>query len=354
MKRSMIGKLAGICLMSSVMVLGAAQTTYAVSVTGTNAVAGGALALENYYKDSNAASIKTNSRTVKVAPALEKVPGYDNLGIANVQESLNIREQPENGKILGRLLKNGACEVLSYEDGWYYVESGDITGYVSGEYLLTGEEALKRAWDVMANMATVTADALRLRAEPNTESEIIDTLSNSEQLEVVEQLDGWAKVTYDNVEGYVSTEYISITQELTTARTLAELIYGKDVSELRVEMAEFAQQFVGCPYVYGGNSLTNGTDCSGFTHLIYQHFGISIPRTASTQYAYFTKISSSELKPGDLVFYPEPYDKNDIGHVAMYIGNGQVVHASSPTSGIKYSRMDYRSIAGYGRVIIDE
>lgn len=354
MRRSTIGKLTGIGLMSALMVLGTVQTTYAVSVTGTNAVAGGAVALETYYRDTNAASISANNRTVTVAPALEKVPGYDNLGIANVQDSLNIRSNPENGKVLGRLLKDGACEVLSYTDGWYFIESGEIMGYVSEDYLLTGDAALERAWEVMANVATVTADALYLRAEPNTESEKIDTLSNSVQLEVVEQLDGWAKVIYDNVEGYVCSDYISVTQELTTARTLSELIYGKDVSELRVEMAEFAQQFVGCPYVYGGNSLTNGTDCSGFTHLIYKHFGISIPRTASTQWAFFNKISASELKPGDLVFYPEPYDPNDIGHVAMYIGNGQVVHASNARTGIKYSQMGYRTIAGFGRVIIDE
>lgn len=353
MRRSVIGKLAGACLMSALMLLGTEEAAYAVSVKGTDAVAGGAVALEAYYRESQPASIRANNRAVTIAPALEKVPGYDNLGIANVQDSLNIRANPENGKILGRLLKDGACEILSYKDGWYFIESGDIMGYVSEEYLLTGEEALERAWEVMTNVATVEADALYLRAEPGTEYEIIDTLANSVQLEVIEEQDGWAKVLYDDVEGYVNTDYISITQELTTARTLSELIYGRDVSELRVEMAEFAQQFVGCPYVYGGNSLTNGTDCSGFTQLIYKHFGISIPRTASTQYAYFTKISASELKPGDLVFYPEPYDPNDIGHVAMYIGNGQVVHASNARTGIKYSAMGYRTIAGFGRVIVD-
>lgn len=352
MKHSGIGKLAGICVLSTVMLFGTANAAYAVNVSGTDAVAGGTVALETYYKN-NKSSIQPNGKVLTAAPALEKVPGYENLGIAKVQDSLNIRETPTDGKILGRLLKDGACEIISEEDGWCYIESGDISGYVSAEYLLTGDAALKRAWEVMANVATVTADALYLRSEPSTESEIVVTLGNSEQLEVVEQLDGWARVVVDSTEGYVSTDYIDITQELTTARTLAQLIYGMDVSELRIEMAEYAQQFVGCPYVYGGNSLTNGTDCSGFTHLIYAHFGISIPRTASTQYRFFTKISASELKPGDLVFYPEPYDPNDIGHVAMYIGNGQVVHASNARTGIKYSRMDYRTIAGFGRIIDD-
>ena len=121
------------------------------------------------------------------------------------------------------------------------------------------------------------------------------------------------------------------------------------ISDLRIEMANFAQQFVGYPYVYGGNSLTKGTDCSGFTYLIYQHFGISIPRTATTQYNFGKKISVSELKPGDLIIYGE----SQIEHVGMYIGNGQIVHASSARTGIKYSQMYYRNIIGCVRILND-
>lgn len=349
MKHS-IGKLTGICLLSTVMLLGAAEGTYAVNLTGTDAVAGGTVALENYYRNTNSASsIQANGRAVRSAPAFEKVPGYDNLGIARVEDSLNIRETPVDGDIVGRLLQDGACEIISEEDGWYYIESGEISGYVSSEYLLTGDEALERAWEVMANIATVTADALYLREEPNTEAGIVEMLGNSEKLEVVEQLDGWARVVVDSTEGYVSTDFISVSQELETARTLAQLIYGMEVSELRIEMAEFAQQFVGYPYVYGGNSLTRGTDCSGFTNLIYAHFGISIPRTATTQYNYGTKIDISELKPGDLIIYGE----YQIEHVGMYIGNGQIVHASNERTGIKYSNMYYRNIIGCVRMIND-
>lgn len=348
MKRS-IGKLTGVCLLSTMMLLSTAEGSYAVNVAGTESVAGGTVALETYYKNNNSASIEAKSKNVTIAPALEKVPGYENLGIANVEDSLNIRTSPECGKVVGRLLKDGACEILAYTNGWYFIESGEICGYVSEEYLLTGEEALARAWEVMANVATVTADALYLREAPSTESEVIEVLGNSEQLEVVEELDGWAKVVVDSTEGYVSSEYITITQELQTARTLAQILYGMDVSDLRVEMVEFAQQFVGCPYVYGGNSLTNGTDCSGFTNLIYAHFGISIPRTATTQYNFGTKISVSELKPGDLIIYGE----SQIEHVAMYIGNGQIVHASNERTGIKYSQMYYRNIIGCVRMIQD-
>lgn len=266
-----------------------------------------------------------------------------------MEDSLNIRETPVDGQVVGRLLKDGACEIISEENGWCYIESGEISGYVSSEYLLTGDEALVRAWEVMTNVATVTADALYLREAPTTESGYIELLGNSEKLEVVEELAGWAKVVVDSTEGYVSSDYITVSQELQTAVTLSQLLYGMDVSDLRVQMVEFAQQFVGYPYVYGGNSLTKGTDCSGFTNLIYAHFGISIPRTATTQYNFGTKISVSELKPGDLIIYGE----YQIEHVGMYIGNGRIVHASNARTGIKYSDMYYRNIIGCVRMIQD-
>lgn len=349
--RHSIGKLAGIYLLSTVMVLSTTEGTYAVNLTGIDAAAGGAVALETYYQNSNNAtsSIEANGKAVTASKAVEKVPGYENLGLANVEESLNIRETPVDGKVVGRLLKDGACEIISEEDGWYYIESGDISGYISKEYILSGEEALVRAWEVMANVATVTADGLYLREAPTTESGYIELLGNSEKLQVVDKLEGWAKVVVDSTEGYVNTDYIEVKQELQTAVSMSQFLYGMDVSELRVQMAEFAQQFVGYPYVYGGNSLTKGTDCSGFTNLIYAHFGISIPRTATTQYNYGTKISTSELKPGDLIIYGE----YQIEHVGMYIGNGMIVHASNERTGIKYSEMYYRNIIGCVRIIND-
>ncbi len=348
--RHSIKKLTGIYLLTTAMLVSAADATYAVNVTGTDAAAGGAVALETYYRNNNtASSIQANGKAITASPALEKVPGYENLGIANVEDSLNIRETPVDGQVVGRLLKDGACEIISEENGWCYIESGEISGYVSSEYLLTGDEALVRAWEVMTNVATVTADALYLREAPTTESGYIELLGNSEKLEVVEELAGWAKVVVDSTEGYVSSDYITVSQELQTAVTLSQLLYGMDVSDLRVQMVEFAQQFVGYPYVYGGNSLTKGTDCSGFTNLIYAHFGISIPRTATTQYNFGTKISVSELKPGDLIIYGE----YQIEHVGMYIGNGRIVHASNARTGIKYSDMYYRNIIGCVRMIQD-
>ncbi len=119
---------------------------------------------------------------------------------------------------------------------------------------------------------------------------------------------------------------------------------------LREALVSFALQYVGCPYVYGGNSLSRGTDCSGFVKLVYQEFGYGLTRRASLQYFDGRVISLDSIQPGDLIFYPEPYNKNEIGHVALYIGNGQVVHASTPSTGIKISSLNYRTI--YGAVSI--
>lgn len=362
--RNTVKKAVGICVLGTILFLGKTDFSYAINIKGTDAEAGASMVLEKYYKENSMASkqalqnvsIVTASTVSLIQEPIKEetktyapIPGYTNLGIANVQDSLNVRKSPVDGEIIGRILKDGACEIISEENGWYYIESGDITGYVSADYVLTGDAALEKAWEAVANVAKVTADALYLRQEPNTECDILEVLGNSEEFEVVEILDGWAKILVDSTEGYVSTDYVSISPQLETARTLEQLQYGMGVSDLRIEMVNFAQQFVGYPYVYGGNSLTKGTDCSGFTYLIYQHFGISIPRTATTQYNFGKKINISELKPGDLIIYGE----SQIEHVGMYIGNGQIVHASSARTGIKYSQMYYRNIIGCVRILND-
>lgn len=343
-------KAAAACAMGALLVLSHVEYAAAANTSGADGVAGMAVLMEQYQNNTKASKTKTNSvTTTSIEEVYEPIDGYENLALANVSDALNIRETPVDGDIVGRLPKDAACDVISEEDGWCYITSGDIEGYVSAEYLLTGEEALKKAYELLEMVATVNADSLNLREEASTDSAIIEVLGNSQKLEVEEVLDGWVKVVVDSTEGYVAAEYVTVTEELQTARTLAQMMYGMEVSDLRIEICEFAQQFVGNPYVYGGNSLTHGTDCSGFTNLIYAHFGISIPRTATTQYNYGTKISVSELKPGDLIIYGE----YQIEHVALYLGNGQIVHASNERTGIRYSNMYYRNIIGCVRILND-
>lgn len=281
----------------------------------------------------------------------KKVAGYTNLGVANVDSYLNVRtEASEGSKLAGKMPKNAGCEIMEVLDGWYRIQSGEVTGYVKSEFLLTGDAAVLKADEVLTNLATANVSNLNVRSEASTESSVIIKIGKGEKLEVIEQLDGWVKVAVDSDIGYVSAEYVSISMELPTAVTMQDLYYGNGVSNTRVEMVEYAKQFLGNRYVWGGTSLTKGTDCSGFTMGIYRKFGVSLPHSSRAQAGYGTKVSLSEAKPGDLVFYGSG---KGINHVAMYIGNGQVIHASTAKTGIKISNVSYRSIKTIRRIIND-
>ena len=160
----------------------------------------------------------------------------------------------------------------------------------------------------------------------------------------------WIKVDIDGEEGYVAAEYVEVTDELDTALTITEALYGEGVTDIRIEICEFAKQYVGNRYVWGGTSLTNGADCSGFTLAVYRNYGISLPHSSKAQANCGTKISVSEVQPGDLIFYGSG---RSINHVAMYIGNGRVVHASNSRTGIIISNMYYRSPVSAARIIND-
>ena len=272
--------------------------------------------------------------------------GYTNLGIAHVDNHLNIREEPnENGKLIGKLSKDAACEILEIdENGWAHIKSGKVEGYCSTEFLYLGEEAVARGREVASMIAIVNTQTLKVREQPNTDSIVITLIPEEEQLEVVEIMEnGWIKFLLDDEEAYVSGEYVDVEERLEKAVTLTELKYGQGVSDVRVDLVQYAKQFVGNPYVWGGTSLTNGADCSGFTLSIYKKYGVSLPHHAASQAQLGTKVDYNSAQPGDLVFYAK---NGRINHVAIYIGNGQVIHASSPKTGIKISSWNYRTPAG--------
>lgn len=275
--------------------------------------------------------------------------GFSNLGIANVSNYLNVREEPsEDGKLVGKMSKNSGCEVMDISDSWAYIKSGKVTGYVKAEFLLTGKEARARADEVATDMAVCNSGGLRVREEPSTESPVITLVAEGEELEVVEQLDGWVKIMLDDEEAYVSAEYVNIAKKLERAVTQTELIYGKGVSDVRVDLVNYAKQFLGNPYVWGGTSLTNGADCSGFVQSVFKNYGVSLPRTSAAQSAVGTKVSLSEAQPGDLIFYA---NNGRVNHVAIYIGGGQVIHASNARTGIKISNASYRTPYAVKRVL---
>ena len=267
--------------------------------------------------------------------------GYTNLGLAVVDGNLNVRKEAStSGTIVGKMTNYAACEILGEENGFYKITSGNVEGYVSMDYIITGEEALAIAQTEARNMATVTTESLRVRASASTDSETLSTVNKDEELVVVEELDGWVKVEVDDYTGYVSKDYVTTAVKLKTGNTMKELTYGNGVSDVRVDLVNYALQFVGNRYVWGGTSLTKGVDCSGFTMKIYQKYGISLPHYSGSQPSYGKKITRAELQPGDLIFYGEG---GTINHVAIYIGNGQIVHAANSRDGIKISNAFYRT-----------
>ena len=277
--------------------------------------------------------------------------GYTNLGIANVENHLNIREGAgEESELAGKLPRDAGCEILSQEGEWFQIKSGDVTGYVKGEFLLTGEAAAQKADEVKSIVAISMTQTLNARVEPNTDSTIWVTIAEGEEMQMIEDLGDWVKVDIDGDECYVAREYVELSEQLPKAMTMTEIRYGEGISDVRVDMIQYACQFVGNRYVWGGTSLTGGVDCSGFTMRIYEKYGIYLPHSSSAQSGYGTRINASDAKPGDLFFYG---NGGGINHVAMYIGNGQIVHASSAKTGIKISNAFYRSPICVTRLIND-
>ena len=302
------------------------------------------------------AYVATVSETVNEVSATpiedQEVFGFKNLGIAQVESgNLNVREAATtDSKMVGKMPKNAACEILATEGEWYYISSGEITGYVKAEYIVTGDTAKALAEELVRTVAVSLTDSLNVRTEPNTECSIITTVSTGEELEYVETLDGWVKVSIDSDEGYVASEFVEVKDVLPRALTMTEARYGVGVSDVRVALVEYACQFVGNPYVWGGTSLTKGADCSGFVLSVFKNYGYTLPHYSVSQSQMGTKISESELLPGDLVFYS---NGSSINHVAIYIGGGQLVHASSPKTGIRISSYRYRTPVKFVRIIND-
>ena len=308
---------------------------------------------------------------------------YDNLGISNVNNYLNIREEPkEDAKIIGKMTSKSGGEILeTTEDGaWYKIKSGPVTGYVKSEFILTGEAAKQEALNVAELMAIVSTDRLNARTEPNTDAPIWTQISNSERYAVMSQQDGWVQIALDETSAYVATEFVDVRYALNEAIEFTPVEEtppetkaadsGKSGSgnkggskggsssqkassgsSKRAQIANYATQFLGNPYVWGGTSLTNGADCSGFTMSVMAHFGVSLPHHSGSQAGAGKSISSSQMRPGDLIFYTN--SGGTINHVALYIGGGRVCHASNARDGIKISTWNYRTPAKIVNVLGD-
>lgn len=334
---------------------------------------------------------------------------YANKAVADIYSTttLNIRKKGSiNAKIVGKMKKGNIATVLKKGSEWSKVRSGNVTGYVKNQYLVFGDEIKNFAKQNVKKVAKVQTETLRVRKKASTDSKIVTLVSEDDKLKVKKQTDDWAKVKVDGQTGYVSKDYAKVTYSFGKAKSMKQIQAEQAAKEAQKQatqttignesastsssntsnssttsgstkassvqaakkasvsvsssgssatgsrIASYAQQFIGNPYRYGGNSLTSGIDCSGFTQQIMAKFGYSISRTSSSQSGDGRAVSTSNLRAGDLVFYG---DGGSIDHVALYIGGGQVVHASNsapyPRGGIKISNVNYRTPICARRII---
>ena len=305
----------------------------------------------------------------KAAVAAEEEK-FKSLVIAQVNDYVNVRDiASEDGEIVGKLYDESVGHFIEEENGWYKITSGNCTGYVKAEYCVTGENAVELAKEVGVRIATVTTTTLKVRQEPGMEASVLGLVPIEDELVVTEELDGWVKVDIEEGFGYVSTDYVSLSTEFVEAESkeeeearlekerkereaareaAAKAQSGRNSnssssapvqtvsgSGTGTDVANYALQFVGNPYVYGGTSLTNGADCSGFVMGVYANYGVSLPHSSAADRNVGYDVGGLENAiPGDIVCYS--------GHVAIYIGNGQIVHASTSKTGIIVSNATYR------------
>ena len=304
-------------------------------------------------------------------PEASEEESFKNLVIAQVNDYVNVRSLPsEEG------------EIISEENGWYQISSGSVTGYVKAEYCVTGDEAVELAKKVGTRLATVNTTTLKVRTEPSLEASVLGLVPLEDDLVVSDETDGWVQVDTEEGLGWVSTEFVSLHTEFVEAESKEEeakrLAKEKEEreraraaaaakaatsskssgssgsapavtyaasgdNEMGTAVADYALQFVGNPYVYGGSSLTNGTDCSGFVMSVYANFGVSLPHSSSADRSQGSAVDGlANAQAGDLICYS--------GHVALYIGNDQIVHASTAKTGIIVSNADYKKVLAVRRI----
>ena len=283
---------------------------------------------------------------------------YDRLVVANTKGYINIRKTPKDegiSNICGKFPEHAGAELLETEESggrtWYKIRSGKVTGYVAAEYCTTGAAAQEIALTSAVLTAYVNTEALNVRKGPSTDSKIWTQITKDQAYGVIEQLEGWVEIELDAGDGdeesdkaYVSTRdnNVEVRYGLPEAISYYPALEAKNMqASFRNRIVNYACQFIGNPYVWGGTSLTNGCDCSGFVQSVMAHYGIYLERTSRDQAKEGSRVTSDNMRPGDLVFYAN--SSGTVNHVGIYVGNGQIVNAASRRSGIKLLRWNYRT-----------
>ena len=328
--------------------------------------------IENIVKTVDKSLLET---VAVVAQEPTEEDTFRDLVIAQVNDYINIRSLPsEQGEVLGKLYDDSVGTYISEENGWYQIKSGSVTGFVKAEYCVTGDEAVELAKEVGTRIATVTTTTLKVRTQPSLEASVLGLVPIEDQLVVGEEQEGWVQVDIEEGMGWVSADYVELHTEFKEAESKEEekarlekeaeerrranaaaaaskkkksktttTYVATGDSEIGKDVANYALQFVGNPYVYGGTSLTKGADCSGFVMSVYANFGVSLPHSSAADRKQGYAVDGIEnAQPGDLVCYS--------GHVGLYIGDGQIVHASSAKTGIIVSKVNYKKILAVRRI----
>ena len=364
-------------------VVGMASTDSAtVASNSYSTLSGVSLTLANILSDASAAAnntsdVASNDTTTVEQPQQSE---YANVAIAQVDNYVNIRSTPsEDGDVVGKLYNKSAATVLATEGDWYQITSGNCTGYVKCEFVVVGDEELAKS--VSTRLATVTTQTLYVREQPTTESSVEGMVPEGDDLVVTDESmadTGWVKVSLLDYEGYVSLEFVTLSTDYVTAESKEEeeARLAKEEAERKAAAAAaaassrkssggsyytdgsssyaspsgsggsavvgYASQFVGNPYVYGGSSLTNGTDCSGFVMSVYSAFGVGLPHSSSAMRSVGYGVDVNSMQAGDIVCYS--------GHVGIYTGNGTIVNALNSSSGITYTNVNYSPILAVRRI----
>ncbi len=280
---------------------------------------------------------------------------FQKLAISIAKDFVYVRKSASTGcKAIGKLHRGSAGTILGKKGAWVKISSGSLKGYVKKEYIATGADAEKLAEKYGTKYAVLKkgTSVLNVREEKNTSSDIVTQLPEGKRYTVKSENADWCKVKVKGKSGYIAKEYVHTKYSFKEAKSLKKKTketVRSYASENKAEsLISYAKQFIGNKYVWGGTSLTNGTDCSGFTLRVFQKFGYSLPRTSAEQAGCGSSVKLSELKPGDLVFYKRG---GRVHHVAIYIGGGQIVHAAGAKWGIITSNMNYSRVSHARRIL---
>ena len=278
---------------------------------------------------------------------------YNHMFIASkVNSFLNVRNEPtKDGYIIGKLLKNAGGEILDDPgNGWYHIRSGGMEGYISAEYCVEGAEALRLAPEVACEMVKVTAERLNVRSGPGEKYPVWTQLASDSLQNVKEEINGWYRILINDTDGYISSSFAEKGWYLREAMPWTSV---QEASPLRQQLFAYAEQFIGTRYVYGGTSLTDGIDCSSYVQQCFRNaLGIKLPRTSAKQSRVGAEISYEDARPGDLMFYTDR--SGTVDHVAIYMGDGKILHASLSFGQVAVSSWNYSTKPAIIRNVIGD